>query len=187
MDPKNKNQGAQAAAGPQVNLGNISVGMGGDDDQQDYVKAWQASNTSNSNGTSSSIWATTTSGGKPLIVSSVGTSAGSFVSLDEFRNGDDIEDRFIEATSHLSEEDVSAMLDKVKAFSERSYLKSLISLVSYPNYRHVSEKFLTERFTDISKSISMYNSRFRFDMVYGKKLDSMPGLKLLLEMNKDKK
>jgi hypothetical protein len=176
MDPKNNNQNAQAAAGPQVNLGNISVGMS-DDEEQDYITAWQNSVSSTPN----TGWSSA-SGNNPLVVS-----AGSFVSLDEFRDSDDIEDRFIEVTSHLSEEEVSAMLDKVKAFSERSYLKSLANLISYPNYRQISEKMITERFTDINRAIGMFNSKFRFAMVYGKILDSMPGLKLLLEMNKDKK
>jgi hypothetical protein len=185
MDPKNnnQNQSAQAAAGPQVNLGNISVGMS-DDEQQDYINAWQSS-ISSSSSTPNTGFGTT---GSLLAMNGVSTGPGNFISLDDFTiGGDDIEDRFIEVTSHLSEDDVSAMLDKLKSFSERSYHKSLIGLISYPNYRQLSERFLTERFTDIKRSIKMFNSKFRFEMVYGKTLDAMPGLKLLIEMNKDKK
>jgi hypothetical protein len=48
-----------------------------------------------------------------------------------------------------------------------------------------------ERFEDISRSLEVYRNGFRFEMVYGRLLENMPGLKLLIQMcdsdNKDKK
>jgi hypothetical protein len=182
MDPKNKQSGLP-------DLSNLSVGMSDDD-------------TTNPS-SSSPIWTTNTT---PSVGISVGTSAvggistggnlvfsngAGWANIDEFRNSDDIEDRFIEATAHISEDDVAKMLDEIKRFSDRSYFKSLINFVSYPNFRTPREKFLMERFQDISKGLEIYRTGFRFDLVYGRLLDTMPGLKLLIQMrddgNKDKK
>jgi hypothetical protein len=191
MDPKNKQSGLP-------DLSNLSVGMSDDD------------TTNPSSG--SPIWTTSTtpsvgvsnSGSSNFVVSgiSTGTSTGGGIStggniifsnasgwanIDEFRNSDDIEDRFIEVTAHLSEDDVAKMLDSTKRFSERSYFKSLVNFVSYPNFRTPSEKFLMERFQDISKGLEIFRGSFRFDMTYGKLLETMPGLKLLIEIRDDDK
>jgi hypothetical protein len=194
MDPKNKQPGLP-------DLSNTSVGMSDDD-------------TTNP-GSNSPIWATsttpsvgigaasgTTSGTGKYIgwhnAAGISTGGGLLLSgnsgwadLEEFRGSDDIEDRFIEATAHLTEDDVTRMLDSVKRFSDRSYYKSLINFVSYPNFRTPSEKFLMERFQDVSSGLEVFRTGFRFEMVYGKLLENMPGLKLLIQMrdtdNKDKK
>jgi hypothetical protein len=139
-------------------------------------------------GVGMSISNTSSSGGSFLNISSGGAS---WADLEEFRGSDDIEDRFIEATAHLTEDDVTKMLDAVKKFSDRSYYKSLVNFVSYPNFRAPSEKFLIERFQDISNGLGIFRTSFRFEMVYGRLLENMPGLKLLIQMrdsdNKDKK
>jgi hypothetical protein len=178
MDPKNNQSGFP-------DLSKMTVSMFDDEDTP------PASQTPNF-GVGMSISNTSSSGGSFLNISSGGASGTTgWLDMEKLRNSDDIEDRFVEATAHLTEDDVAKMLDAVEKFSVRSYMKSLISFISFPNFRSPSEKFLMERFEDISRSLEVYRTGFRFEMVYGKLLETMPGLKLLIQMrdsdNKDKK
>jgi hypothetical protein len=105
-------------------------------------------------------------------------SMGVWATLGAMDDHEDFKDIFIKITAHLSEEDVSKMLSEIKAANYMMYKLCLYNLISFPNFRLMSEKFLIETFEDYQDRLE----RLNFEMVYGKILDDMPGLRLLLKI-----
>ena len=108
--------------------------------------------------------------------------AGSWQVLNTESN---LEDIFINMVKDLAEDQVSAMLDTVKRMQPSNYGSCLLSLVSYPNFKQMSEKFMVDRYEDINAASKSRSGReFDYAKIYGRLLDAMPALKLLIEMKK---
>jgi hypothetical protein len=93
-------------------------------------------------------------------------------------NSSAIDDIFIKITRHLDEVDLIQMLNKIKENNVSLYKDCLINVISFPNYRLMSEQFMIDFFEDYKSEIKDIN----FEMRYGKLLDDMPSFKLLLNM-----
>jgi len=109
---------------------------------------------------------------------STGGSMGVWATLGAIDDHTDFKDIFIKITAHLSEEDVSKMLSEIKTHNQIMYKLCLVNLISFPNFRLMSEKFLIDTFDDYKDRLD----RLNFEMVYGRILDTMPGLRLLLKI-----
>jgi hypothetical protein len=142
---------------------------------QDTISASSSNsnfNNKKSGNQNNTIWNANLSSG------SKNNSMGVWATLGAIDDHEDFKDIFIKITAHLSEEDVSKMLSEIKAANYMMYKLCLYNLISFPNFRLMSEKFLIETFEDYQDRLE----RLNFEMVYGKILDDMPGLRLLLKI-----
>jgi hypothetical protein len=96
---------------------------------------------------------------------------------------DFLEDYFIDMTMKLSEGDIREMLVFLKSRPEltESYASALFNLFMNPKKRLFSEDLIIEFYNDTRRSRSV-NSQVDFLKVYGKLLDGMPRLKLLISL-----
>jgi hypothetical protein len=132
-----------------------------------------------------SSWKISSSSGNPLVVSG-GAGSWSTISNSSLFHDEDLTDIFIKIVKHLSEEDIIKMLDSIKESQHANYLRCLFNLLSYPNFKPMSEKFIIDRYEDLKSAEKKIRSMsINFELVYGEILDKMPSLKLLLQMKKD--
>jgi hypothetical protein len=124
-----------------------------------------------------------------FISSNLSNSIGGISSSSNIFNwGDSHKDPseiFIKVTRHITDDHVIGILNSIKEKKDfhNYYLKCLLNLISFPNYRLMPESFLTEKFEEIQEfSYSSTGKVFDFEMIYGKLLDDMPALKLLLKL-----
>jgi hypothetical protein len=121
------------------------------------------------------------------LISSSSITNWSAIKNSLFEEDEDLTKIFVKIVKHLSEEDISKMLDSIKQIQHANYLRCLVNLLMYPNFKPMSEKFIIDRYEDLKFAREKINSmKIDFELVYGEILDSMPSLRLLLEIDKNK-
>jgi hypothetical protein len=159
------------------NVGKDGVSMSGDNDGDNLL--YTSSSLSNNSTGNLHMWATN---GSPHSIVSGSTNSGmGFNSGIRGGVNNSIESIFINVTKHLDELDVIQLLHSIKQNNEYLYHQCLSNLLSFPNFRLMSEQFIMDHLEDF-KTI---NPSFNFEMTYGNILENMTGLKLLLKL-KDK-
>jgi hypothetical protein len=121
------------------------------------------------------------------LISSSSITNWSAIKNSLFEEDEDLTKIFVKIVKHLSEEDISKMLDSIKQIQHANYLRCLVNLLMYPNFKPMSEKFIIDRYEDLKFAREKINSmKIDFELVYGEILDNMPSLRLLLEIDKNK-
>jgi hypothetical protein len=158
-----------------MDLNKINLNGTGDNDGDDFQAYISSANISSSN---SSIITGTNTGGN-LVWSTLGTgiSIGGSVSGIE-----DLKDIFVLMMKNIDESTIESILDAIKEKQPNNYKHCLINLVSYPNFKLMSEKFMINRYEDIKDAMQSTYKHIDFNLTYGSLLDTMPGFKLLLKM-----
>ncbi len=129
------------------------------------------------------FWPTSSNGSPIAYAIGTGYTNSNMGFMSGIRGGlnNSIESIFIKVTKHLDELDVIQILHSIKESNEYLYYECLSNLLSFPNFRLMSEQFIMDHLEDFKK----VNPSFSFEMIYGNLLDNMNGLKLLLKL-KDK-
>jgi hypothetical protein len=147
------------------------------DNDGDVFQSYSINSASISDSSNSIITATNTSGN--LVWSSLGTgmSIGGAISGIE-----DLKDIFVIMMKDIDESTIESILDNIKEKQPNNYKHCLINLVSYPNFKLMSERFMINRYEDIKNAMESTYKHINFNLTYGSLLDTMPGFKLLLKI-----
>jgi hypothetical protein len=89
---------------------------------------------------------------------------------------------FMALTREIPEDVIKIMLVYIKSVDEKTYIDCLDSLMYQPHVRLFSEDFILEYIEDVLKN---HVGLLRLENFYGKYLDNMPRLKLLLKLEGD--
>jgi hypothetical protein len=95
---------------------------------------------------------------------------------------EDLKSIFILMMKDLKESYIENILNIIKEKQPDNYNHCLINLISYPNFKLMSEEFMINRYEDIKTAMKNTHKDINFNLTYGNLLDKMPGFKLLLKI-----
>jgi len=141
------------------------------DEQDDFIESLNIS-------TNSSITGISTSGISTGGIITWNNGSGQYA----IHTPEDLKDIFIFMMKDLEESQIENILTTIKEKQPNNYNHCLMNLVSYPNFKLMSETFMINKYEDIKKAMGETHKRIDFNLTYGNLLDTMPGFKLLLKI-----